>query len=129
MRGIHLKDNDEVVGMVVASEDKTLLSITEHGYGKRTQISDYRLINRGGFGVINMQCSERNGKIVCISCLSDNDDILLISRKGILIRVPASDISIIGRNTQGVRVMKLESDDVVVGAVKVIKENSAQSSF
>ena len=129
VRGIHLKDNDEVVGMVVASEDKTLLSITEHGYGKRTQISDYRLINRGGFGVINMQCSERNGKIVSIACLSDNDDILLISRKGILIRVPASDISIIGRNTQGVRVMKLESDDVVVGAVKVIKENSAQSSF
>lgn len=126
VRGISLKDNDEVIGMVVASDEKTLLSVTENGYGKRTQISDYRLINRGGSGVINMQCSERNGKVVSICPISDNDDVIFISKNGIIIRVPAADIPIIGRNTQGVRVMKLEANDKVVSAVKVARENNKQ---
>lgn len=118
VRGITLR-NDDVVGMVVASDEKTLLSVTENGYGKRTPIAEYRLINRGGYGVINIQCSERNGKVVSICPVTDKDDIILISRKGIVIRVPATDISVIGRNTQGVRIMKLEQDDKIVGAVKV----------
>ena len=122
VKGISLKDSDEVVGMVVASDEKTLLSVTENGYGKRTQISEYRLINRGGSGVINMQCSDRNGKIVSICTITDNEDVLLISKNGIIIRVPATDISIIGRSTQGVLVMKLEQNDKVVSAVKVQKE-------
>ncbi len=124
VRGISLKDNDGVIGMVVASDEKTLLSVTENGYGKRTPISEYRLINRGGSGVINMQCSERNGKIVSICPVTDNDDIIFISKDGIIIRVPASDISVIGRNTQGVRIMKLEQNDKVVSAVKVARENN-----
>ncbi|MBI2652255.1 DNA gyrase subunit A [Candidatus Woesearchaeota archaeon] len=124
VRGISLKDNDEVIGMVVASDEKTLLSVTENGYGKRTQISEYRLINRGGSGVINIQCSERNGKVVSICPVTENDDVIFISKNGIIIRVPASDISVIGRNTQGVRVMKLESNDKVVSAVKVLRENN-----
>ena len=124
VRGISLKEKDEVIGMVVASDEKTLLSVTENGYGKRTPISEYRLINRGGSGVINMQCSERNGKIVSICSVTDNDDIIFISKDGIIIRVPASDISVIGRNTQGVRIMKLEQNDKVVSAVKVASENN-----
>ena len=124
VRGINLKDNDEVVGMVLASDDKSLLSITENGYGKRTQISEYRLINRGGSGVINIQCSERNGRVVSICPVTENDDIILISKNGIIIRVPAADISVIGRNTQGVRIMKLEENDKAVAAVKVPKESN-----
>ena len=124
VRGISLKDNDELVGMVVASDKKTLLSVTENGYGKRTSISDYRLISRGGLGVINIQCSERNGKVVSICPVTDDDDIIFISRDGIVIRVPASDVSVIGRNTQGVRIMKLEGNDKIVSAVKVAKENN-----
>ena len=110
--------------MVVASDQNTLLSVTENGYGKRTQISDYRLINRGGSGVINIQCSERNGKVVSICPVTDNDDIIFISKNGIIIRVPSTDISIIGRNTQGVRIMKLEANDKVVSAVKVPKDSN-----
>ena len=124
VRGINLRDNDEVIGMVVASDDKTLLTVTENGYGKRTHIAEYRLINRGGLGVINIQCSERNGKVVAVCPVTDNDDIIFISKNGIIIRVPASDISVIGRNTQGVRLMKLEPNDKVVSAVKVAKENN-----
>ena len=124
VRGISLKDNDEVIGMVVASDEKTLLSVTENGYGKRTSIAEYRLINRGGSGVINIQCSERNGKVVSICPVTENDDIIFISKNGIIIRVPATDISVIGRNTQGVKIMKLEENDKVVAAVKVPRENS-----
>lgn len=127
VRGISLKDNDEVIGMVVASDEETLLTITENGYGKRTQISEYRLINRGGSGVINIQCSERNGKVVSICPLTDDEDILLVSKNGIIIRVPATDISVIGRNTQGVRIMKLEENDKVVSAVKVPKETNGEA--
>ena len=123
VRGIKLSDKDEVVGMEVASDDKTLLTITENGYGKRTQISEYRLINRGGSGVINIQCSDRNGSVVSICSVTDNDDIIFISKNGIIIRVPSTDISVIGRNTQGVRIMKLEANDKVVATVKVPREN------
>lgn len=123
VRGIKLKEKDEVIGMEVASDEMTLLSVTENGYGKRTPISEYRLISRGGSGVINIQCSDRNGNVVSICSLTDNDDIMLISKNGIVIRIPATDISVIGRNTQGVRIMKLEESDKVVAAVKVPREN------
>ena len=123
VRGIKLSDKDEVVGMEVASDERTLLTITENGYGKRTQISEYRLINRGGSGGINIQCSERNGSVVSICSVTDNDDIIFISKNGIIIRVPSTDISVIGRNTQGVRIMKLEANDKVVATVKVPREN------
>lgn len=124
VRGINLKDNDEVIGMEVASDEKTLLTVTENGYGKRTSIAEYRLINRGGSGVISIQCSDRNGKVVAVCSVADNDDVIFISKNGIVIRIPASDISVIGRNTQGVKVMKLESNDKVVSTVKVARENN-----
>ena len=124
VRGISLKDKDEVIGMVIAQSDITLLTVTENGYGKRTKIFDYRLINRGGSGVINIQCTERNGRVVSICPISDNDDIMFISKNGIIIRAPANDISVIGRNTQGVKLMRLEPNDKVVSAVKVPKENN-----
>lgn len=121
VRGINLV-NDAVVGMVIAPEDGTLFTVTENGYGKRTKISDYRFTNRGGKGVINIQCSERNGRVVAVKAVKDVDELMLMSQSGIAIRSPASGISVIGRNTQGVRVMKLSVDDKVVAAAKIINE-------
>jgi len=84
---------DEVIGTVIGTDEKTLLTITENGYGKRTKISEYRLISRGGSGVRNIICSERNGKVVEIKSVSDDDDIMLISKQGIAIRTNAAGIS------------------------------------
>jgi len=121
VRGVTLRD-DEVIGMVVASDDRLLLTITENGYGKRTKVSDYRLTNRGGTGVRNIICSERNGSIVSIKSVTDDGDLMLITKNGITIRIPTKYISVIGRNTQGARIMRLEENDKVVSAAKIIKE-------
>ena len=120
--GIRLRENDCVVGMIIADDNKALLTITENGYGKRTLINNYRLINRGGYGVINIQCSERNGNVVSVNSVNGSDEIILISRRGIVIRMPANGISLIGRNTQGVRLMRLSNDDSVVSAAKIIND-------
>lgn len=122
VRGIRLLPEDYVIGMVVAKDDKTLLTVTENGYGKRTNIAEYRLISRGGIGVKNIICSERNGKVVSISSVSNEDEIMLITRNGITIRMPTSQISVIGRNTQGVRLIKLEENDKLVSVAKIAKE-------
>ncbi len=118
--GIRFKGKDEVIGMVIAHDNETLFTITETGYGKRTEISDYRLINRGGTGVINIQTTERNGKVVAIKSVTDEDELMVISKNGIIIRMAAKDISVIGRNTQGMRLMKMREGDVVVSAAKVV---------
>jgi len=123
VRGISLKDKDEVVGMIIAAENRTLMTVTENGFGKRTNISDYRLISRGGSGVINMICSERNGKVVSINSVAEDNDVMLISQKGIIIRIPVSQVSLIGRNTQGLRLMRLGQGDKLVGTAKIIKES------
>jgi len=115
VKGIKL-DNDSVIGMIIADDNDTVLAITENGFGKRSPISDYRLISRGGSGVINIKCSERNGKVVAIKKLNDGDEVMIISQNGIMIRVPAKQIPVIGRNTQGVKLMKLENDKVVDAA-------------
>ena len=123
VRGIRLKKADDyVVGMVTAQDDKTLLTITEKGYGKRTPISDYRLISRGGSGVINIKCTEKNGKVAAIKSVTEKDQIMLISKNGIAIRLSVKGISKIGRATQGVRVMKMGEKDKVVAAAKIIQE-------
>ena len=118
--GIKLKNNDYVVGGIIASRDGTLLTVTENGFGKRTQVSEYRLINRGGFGVRNIICDERNGKVVVVKGVTDEDSVLIISKKGIIIRSPVKQISVIGRNTKGVRLMRLGEGDEVTGLAKVL---------
>ncbi|MCH8004416.1 MAG: DNA gyrase subunit A, partial [Nanoarchaeota archaeon] len=122
VRGIKLSQDDYVIGMVVATDDKTLLTVTENGYGKRTKISDYRLINRGGSGVRNIICSERNGKVVSINSVSEENQIMLITKNGITIRMPISQIHVIGRNTQGVRLINLHENDKLVSVAKIVKE-------
>ncbi len=129
VRAISLKDNDYVIGMVKADDSKTILTVTENGYGKRTKIEDYRLIRRGGSGVKNIICSERNGKVVNIKSVEDEDDVMLISQKGIIIRVPCRGISVIGRNTQGVRIMSMKKeDDFVISLAKVVNEENEVDS-
>jgi DNA gyrase subunit A len=121
VRGIRLRDDDEVIGMVVADDEKSLLTTTENGYGKRTRVVEYRLISRGGFGVRNIICSKRNGRVVSVNSVSDSDEVMLITKKGIVIRVPVSGISIIGRNTQGLRLMRLDDGDKVVATTKIVR--------
>ena len=122
VRGIRLSENDEVIGMVVATDQKTLLTVTENGYGKRTKISEYRLIARGGSGVRNIICSERNGKAVSVNSVSDEDEIMLITSRGITIRTKTSQISVVGRNTQGVKLISLAENDKLVGVAKIIRD-------
>ncbi len=121
VRGITLRDNGEVIGMVAISSGQNLLTVTENGYGKQTPAQDYRLINRGGVGVINIKTTERNGGVVAICAIKPDDEVMFISKNGIVIRVRAADISNIGRNTQGVRLMRLADGDNVVNAT-VAKE-------
>jgi DNA gyrase subunit A len=126
VRGIRLKEGDEVIGMVIAHNDKTLLTVTEKGYGKRTPILDYRLINRGGKGVINIQTTDRNGGVVAVKEVDDEQGLMLMSKKGIIIRTRADQISVISRNTQGVRLMKLDEGDSVVGVSKITQEEEEE---
>ncbi|MBW2992944.1 DNA gyrase subunit A [Candidatus Woesearchaeota archaeon] len=123
VRGIRLKrEKDYVVGMVIAEDSESLLTVTTKGFGKRTAISEYRLVSRGGSGVKNIKCTEKNGLVVSIKSVNDKDQVMLISKSGIAIRVPVKDISKIGRATQGVRVMKLKETDRLVAAAKIIQE-------
>ncbi len=120
VKGITLEKDDEVVGLEVAMEIGDLLTVTEHGYGKRTPITEYRLIRRGGKGVINIQTTDRNGDVVGIKTVMEKDEIMCISEKGVIIRIPVTDISKIGRNTQGVRIMKLREGDRVTTLARVV---------
>ncbi len=122
VRGVSLRNDDLAIGMVIAEEPKTILTVTEKGYGKRTPVSDYRRTNRGGVGVRNIRCNDRNGKTVSIKCVDDEDEVILISRKGIIIRMAMKGVSVIGRNTQGVRLMKLGPDDRVSGVADIVRE-------
>ena len=120
VKGITLRKHDEVVGLIIAKPNGTILTVTENGYGKRTYVQDYRLINRGGYGVINIKTNERNGKVVTIQSVEDEDELIFISLKGQIIRTSAKFISIIGRNTQGVRLMKMSLGDKVSDASKIL---------
>jgi DNA gyrase subunit A len=122
VKGASLRDGDAVVGMVIADDSHTLLTITEHGYGKRTPLSEYRLINRGGIGVINIICSTRNGNVVAAKAVTEEEEVMFISKSGNVIRTPVKGISVIGRNTQGMRLMKLNEGDMVVDAARIITD-------
>jgi DNA gyrase subunit A len=121
VKGVTLEKEDFVIGMVVVKRDTTLLSVTENGYGKRSTISDYRVTNRGGKGVINIKANKRNGKVVTIKEAIDEDELMVITQKGIIIRQPVKQIKVIGRNTQGVKLINLDSGDKVVDVARVVK--------
>jgi len=123
VRGTLLEKGDEVIGMVVAvGEQGTVLSVTENGYGKRTRISDYRIIRRGGKGVISIKANKRNGKVVAVRIVNEPDEVMIMTAKGVMIRLPVKGISLIGRNTQGVRIIKLAKGDRVIDIACVASE-------
>jgi DNA gyrase subunit A len=118
--GITLKKgNDEVVEMDVVDEKAHLLSVTESGYGKRSEVAEYRHQGRGGSGVINVKVTEKNGPVVGIKSVTDADQLLLITQSGMLIRIKVKDIRETGRAAQGVRVIQLEGGDRVVAVAKL----------
>ena len=127
VRGITLAKRDLVIGMVVVKRDTTLLSVTENGYGKRSSISDYRVTNRGGKGIINIKANERNGKVVTIKEVVDEDELMLMTQKGIIIRQPVKQISVIGRNTQGVKLINLDPGDKLVDVARVVTNHENDS--
>jgi len=122
VRGIKLREDDEVVDMVITSEGRTLLTICENGYGKRTPVQDYRIQGRGGQGLIDIRTTERNGKVVNLLAVKDGDEIMMITAAGQLVRIPAGGISVIGRNTQGVRCITLREGDRLVSCALVPSE-------
>ena len=109
--------------MIVAKEGTSLLTVCENGYGKRTTLEDYRSQHRGGIGLINIKTSERNGKVVALKGVRPDDDLMLISAKGIIIRTGLDQLRDIGRNTQGVRLIRLSGEDKLVAVARVVKEN------
>jgi DNA gyrase subunit A len=114
VRGIQLRDGDKVVAMEVVSDGSTLLTVCENGFGKRTDVSEYRRQTRGGIGLKNMQTSDRNGLVVGLACVTDRDDLLLVTHGGQIIRMKTGDMRPIGRDTQGVRLIELAEGDNVV---------------
>ena len=122
VRGIKLEENDYVVGMGASIEDTTLLIVTENGFGKRTELDEYKVQARGGKGVITYKITEKTGKVAAMKLVSENDDVIIISDDGTIIRINASEISILGRATQGVTLMRLSEGSKVVGMARVIRE-------
>jgi DNA gyrase subunit A len=114
VRGMQLRDGDEVVGLEVVGEGGTLLTVCENGFGKRTDVAEYRRQSRGGIGLKNVQTSDRNGDVVSIACVTDSDELLLVTEQGQIIRMKARDLRPIGRDTQGVRLMDLGEGDRLV---------------
>jgi DNA gyrase subunit A len=119
VRGIDLRDDDQVVAMEVLRPVGTILSVTEQGYGKRTELGDYRVQSRGGVGIINIQTSDRNGKVVGVAQVNDDDELMLITQQGKILRMAARDIRTIGRATQGVRLIDIEGDDRAVSIARL----------
>ena len=115
VRGIQLKADQQVIALIIVDETRTLLTATENGYGQRTALSEYRSIGRGGQGVIAIQVSDRNGRVVAATQVLEESDILLISNGGTMVRTRVSEVSVLGRNTQGVRLIHLSKDEMLVG--------------
>ncbi len=118
VRGMRLQDGQKVISLIIASEG-TVLNITENGYGKRTLVEKFNSQGRGGSGVIAMQTSERNGKVVGALLVNDNDELMIITDGGTLVRTRVAEISVVGRNTQGVTVIRLDHDEKVIGVDRI----------
>ncbi len=133
VKGISLNgiENDAVVGMVTIKpddqEDSTILVVSEKGYGKRSLIEEYRLTNRGGKGVKTLQVTSKNGPVVAIKSVREPDDLMITTKQGIVIRISVSDVSIQGRATQGVRIIRLDEDEIA--DVTVIVDNGEEDEI
>jgi len=124
VRAIRLVGNDKVVSAIVVSSDHSILTVTENGYGKRSAIDEFRIQKRGGKGVFGIKASERNGNVIDAKQVKDDDEIIVIADSGKMIRMDLSSIRIIGRSTQGVKMINLEEGEKVVGMDSVAKDAS-----
>ncbi|PIN87836.1 DNA gyrase subunit A [Candidatus Woesearchaeota archaeon CG10_big_fil_rev_8_21_14_0_10_32_24] len=127
VRGIRLAEDDEVIGMLAADEGKLILTLTQKGFGKKTPVVDYRLCGRGGKGVTNIKITEKNGPVESVKLVDGTEELMLVSKQGIGIRVKCSSISTIGRATQGVRVMRMAEGDSLGAAAKIIPEDDEEN--
>jgi DNA gyrase subunit A len=125
VKGIELDKQDHVIDMVVVRRASTLLTVTEKGMGKRSELDEYRVQHRGGRGIITLKRTDKTGAIVALKEVLPDDELMMITKKGIMIRVPVEGIRISGRNTQGVKVMNLTPGDLVVDVARVVKEDEA----
>lgn len=127
VKGMTLAPDDEVVSMaVVDCEEDTLLTLTENGYGKRSSVGDYRKTKRGAKGVMTIRTTERNGNVVKVRRVDDDHELIVTSEHGMVIRIPVSDIRVIGRATQGVRIMRIKKDDKITTVSKVMKAHKEE---
>jgi DNA gyrase subunit A len=132
VRGMSLEDDDVVIGMEIINEaftGSTIFTVTENGFGKRTELTEYRTQSRGGKGVITIKTTERNGCVVDIKQVTDENDLMLISDQGKILRVPVASFSVIGRNTQGVRLMVTEAEERVVAVAKLAEKDDSDEAM
>ena len=127
VRGIGLAKNDSVIGFEALHEGNSILTVTENGFGKRTDVEEYRQQGRGGSGVITIKTTDRNGFVIGVNQVNDADDVMIITNRGKIIRMKVNQISIIGRNTQGVRLISLESGEKVVGLAKLAEKEESDA--
>src|SRR5256886_5197833 len=120
-----LDKKDQVIDMVVVRRKATLLTVTEKGMGKRSELDEYRVQHRGGRGIITLKRADKTGNIVALKEVLPDDELMMITKKGIMIRVPVEGIRISGRNTQGVKIMNMTPGDLVVDVARVVKEDVA----
>ena len=128
VKGIELEAGDEVVALEVVAAGGTVLTVTENGYGKKTSLDEYRVQSRGGKGLINIKTSGRNGKVVGVKFLKGDEGVMLITEKGMIIRLNTADISTIGRNTQGVRLIQLEEGDHLVSVARLAEREEGEDT-
>lgn len=128
VRGITLEDNDEVIGMIVVNDldNDTVLVVSEKGYGKRTAVLDYRETNRGGKGVITLNITEKTGDLIAIQNVTDEDGLMIINKSGVAIRMGMDEMRVMGRNTQGVRMINLKKNDEIAAIAKVEKDKDVE---
>ena len=126
VRGISLRDDDFVVAMEVVKPGGTLLTVTEQGFGKRTEIEEYRVQTRGGVGIINISTSERNGLVVGVAYVQEGDELLLITQQGMILRMQTNDVRAIGRATQGVKLIDIEGEDKVVSIARLVEKEEEE---
>ena len=129
IKGITIVGDDEVVGMICVEKNRKedILVVSEHGYGKRTDLDDYRITNRGGKGVKTLQITEKTGKLIAIKAVTDENDLMIINRSGLTIRIPVGDIRLAGRATQGVKVINLRGGDSIASVIEVPKSEEPES--
>ena len=125
VRGVRLKDQkDEVVGMISVNDmDSDILVVSENGYGKRSKLEDYRITNRGGKGVKTISITEKTGNLVSLKNVSDGDDLMIINKSGIAIRMEVSTLRVMGRATQGVRLINIKDNDSIAAVAKVVLDD------